>query len=145
MLCFLLLALFANAAEDPRTAALKAADDERVAAIIAADRARLTAIFSDDLRYAHSNGAIDTKSTYTESLVSGKMKYEVIDYEERTISILAPGVGMISGRIHVKATSASGKMDIVLAILSVWREENGKWRFLAYQSAKVPPPTPAAK
>jgi len=29
-------------------------------------------------------------------------------------------------------------MDSVLSFLAVWREENGKWRFLAWQSCKLP-------
>jgi len=53
-----------QAADDSPSAAVLAADDERVSAIVAADRARLTAIFSDDLRYAHSTGAVDGKTSY---------------------------------------------------------------------------------
>jgi len=29
-------------------------------------------------------------------------------------------------------------MDSVLSYLAVWREENGQWRFLAWQSCKLP-------
>ena len=30
-------------------------------------------------------------------------------------------------------------MDAVLSFLAVWREEKGQWRFLAWQSCKLPP------
>ena len=69
-------------AEDARTAALTAADDARVAATKSADREKLTAIFSDELRYAHSSGTVDTKQSYNESLTSGRTKYLTLDYEE---------------------------------------------------------------
>ncbi len=42
------------------TKALEAADDARVAAIVKMDKAGLEAAL-DDLRYAHSTGAIDNK------------------------------------------------------------------------------------
>jgi hypothetical protein len=47
----------------------------------------------------------------------------------------------MSGRAHVKAVTANGEMDGVLSFLAVWREENGHWRFLAWQSCKLPPVT----
>src|SRR5688572_18249210 len=61
-----------RAADDQRLAALKSADDERVAATLAADRPRLTAIFSDDLRYTHSTGGVDTKASLIDAITAGK-------------------------------------------------------------------------
>jgi hypothetical protein len=132
-------------AEDARTAALTVADDARVAATKSADHEKLTAIFSDDLRYAHSSGTVDTKQSYIESLTSGRTKYLTLDYEERAFTFPAPGIALMTGRAHVKVANASGEVDMVLSFLAVWREENGKWRFLAWQSCKLPAPTAAAK
>ncbi len=133
------------AADDAKVTALKAADDERVAAIIAGDKDKMNANFSDELRYAHSNGNVDTKASYVDSITSGKLKYSMCEYEERNFTFPAPGIALMAGRAHFKAKSASGEMDAVLGFLAVWREENGKWRFLAWQSCRVQPPAPAAK
>lgn len=130
-------------AEDARTATLAAADNARVAATKSADREKLTAIFSDDLRYAHSSGKVDTKQSYIESLTSGRTKYLTLDYEERTFTFPAPGIALMTGRAHVKVANATGEVDMVLSFLSVWREENGHWRFLAWQSCKLPAPAEA--
>jgi ketosteroid isomerase-like protein len=127
-----------HAADDSRAAAVRAADDERVAATIAADRARLTAILSDDLRYAHSTGAVDTKASYVDSIVSKRTQYHSLEYVERNFSFPSPGIALMTGKVHVKTTSANGEMDAVLSFLSVWREEQGHWRFLAWQSARMP-------
>ena len=143
LVAFALVSL--QAADDPRLSKLGAADDERVAATIAGDRARLTAIFSDDLRYAHSNGGVDSKAAYTEVLATGGTKYHLIDSQERNFTFPAPGIALMTGRAHVKATSANGEMDAILGFLAVWREEKGQWRFLAWQSCKLPPPVPTAK
>jgi ketosteroid isomerase-like protein len=134
----------ARAADDPRIDALRAADDERVAAIIAADRDRLAEIFSGDLRYAHSTGAVDNKASYIDLIASGRTKYLVYDYEERNFSFPAPDIALMSGRAHIKTTTAGTVSDGILSFLAVWREEKGRWRFLAWQSCKLPPPAPAA-
>lgn len=143
-LIFVSLLLAANplpAADGSQSETLRAADDERVSAIVAGDGARLTAIFSDGLRYAHSTGAVDDKASYIESLVSGRTKYVVYNYQERNFTFPAPGIALMTGRIHIKSTSAaSGLSDVMLSILAVWREEQGRWRFLAWQSCRLTVP-----
>ena len=134
-----------HAADDPLIAAVRAADDERAAAMLTGDRARLTAIFSDDLRYAHSSGAVDTKGSFTDGLSSGRQKYVSFDYEERAFQPIAPGIVLMTGRGHFKVASKGATNDLHLSFLSVWRQENGRWRFLAWQSCRIPPATPAAK
>jgi hypothetical protein len=134
-----------QAADDPRVAAVRAADDQRVAATLAADGKKLGAIFSDELRYAHSSGVVDTKTTYIQSIVSGRTKYHLIEFEERNFTFPASGIALESGRAHMKATSPTGESDSIFSFLAVWREEKGQWHFLAWQSCKLPPPTPNEK
>lgn len=149
-LSFTLGSAFVRAAESTASAssaviaAVAAADEERMSATKAADPARLSAILSDDLRYAHSNGKVDNKASFMESLVSHKTVYEKFDYKERTISVAGPGVAIMTGRLIVDVRTGEQKQVIDLGYLAVWREENGKWRFLAWQSCKLPAPAAAA-
>lgn len=129
-------------------AAVRTADDERVAAIMAADSSRLDAIFSADLSYTHSNGKHDTKKSYTESLLSHSTVYTAYDYKQRDFFIASPDI--VIEKAHVLITSgtvAKQNPPNDLSIMAVWRKEAGKWRFLAWQSAKLPAPaaSPAAK
>ncbi len=132
-------------AEDTRAAALTAADSERVAAMKTADREKLTGILSEDLRYAHSSGIVDTKQSFIESLTTGRTKYVALDYEERAFTFPASGVALMTGRARVRVANASGENDMLLGFLGVWREENGHWRFLAWQSCKLTPPAAAPR
>ncbi|MEO7412490.1 MAG: nuclear transport factor 2 family protein [Opitutaceae bacterium] len=145
LLPFLTLALVSlHAAEDRAITAARAADDERLLATKSGDRARLDAIFSNELHYAHSNGKIDTKASYMESLVSKRTVYESFDYKQRDFKVAGPGVVIMTAHVLIKATNNGARSDNDLNILAVWREENGKWRFFAWQSCKNPPATPAA-
>ena len=135
----LLFALQVLAEDHPSLVAVKAADKVRVAAMQSGDRTQLDGIFSDELRYAHSNGVVDTKASFIDILSAGKTKYVGYDYEEQSFTFPAPGIALMSGRAHVKAESEGKAMDAVLSFLAVWREEKGQWRFLAWQSCKLPP------
>jgi ketosteroid isomerase-like protein len=127
-------------AEGVQLAAVRAADDERVAAVLAADPARLNAILSDQLRYTHANGKVDTKQSYTEALVSHKTVYETYAYTQRDFHPATADIVLMTGRMMIKAKSTTGSLASEVSILAVWRLEGGHWRFLAWQSAKLTPP-----
>lgn len=138
----LLLCLFTvilNAEEAPLTA-VKAADEARMSAMKSADRDKLTAIFSDDLRYSHSSGVVDTKASFIDVLTKGTTKYLSVDYEDRNFTFPAPGIALMTGRAKFKIGTPNGDIDPTLAFLAVWRLEDGQWRFLAWQSCKLTPP-----
>jgi ketosteroid isomerase-like protein len=134
-------------ADDKLIAAVRAADDERIAATIAGDAARLQAVYSDDLHYAHSNGKIDTKASQIKGLTTGGNRYESFEHKSRTFVPAAPGIVLMKGHMlmHLTNKQSGQKTTNDLNYLAVWREEKGKWRFLAWQSCKNPEPTAAKK
>lgn len=119
---------------------LRAADDERTAAIITADPARLDAILSDDLHYGHSNGTVDDKAAFIDSLVSRRVAYKSFEYTSHRFIPAAPGITLMTGRVLVRLVNAGGERLLDLDFLAVWRLEGGQWRFLAWQSSRRPPP-----
>lgn len=147
LLLSLVFAAAPRAAEDAVIAAVRAADDERIAATIAADAARLGASYSDALHYAHSSGKIDTKASQIAGITTGTTKYERVEYKERTFVPAGPGVMLMKGHVLVhtrnKTSGQPGLLD--LNYLAVWRQEGGRWRFLAWQSCKNPAPADAKK
>ena len=140
-----LITTVARAEDHPKLAALSAVDDARVAAFVAADQARLGEILSDELRYSHSTGGVDTKKSFIDALATKKAAYNLYKYEERDFTFPAPGIALMTGKLKFQVTNATGVIDGTLAFLAVWREEKGQWRFLSWQSCKLLPPAPAAK
>jgi hypothetical protein len=138
------LALAPLRAASDGLAAWRAADDARVAAMISADPAKLAATFSNELRYVHSNGKLDTKASFIEALTSGKSKYNSITYEQREFREAAPGLVLVNGRCHAKLGKTEPFTLLHLSFLAAYRLEQGTWRFYAWQSCKLDP-TPAAK
>ncbi len=134
----LLLTLTVHAAEHPELVRVTAADDARVAAMLAPAREKLDAVLSPELRYAHSNGQVDTKAALIASLTDGSAKYSKYAYQERTFTFPAPGIALMAGRFDVKAVVKGNAAESTISFLAVWRLEQGEWKFLAWQSCKVP-------
>ncbi len=128
-------------------AAVTAADDERRAATKTGDRTRLAAIYSDDLHSTHSSGKIDNKASQLEGVLNGTHVYENFDYQDRTFIPAGPGIVLMKGRVlvHMKNKTSGEKTMNDINYLSVWREENGKWRFLAWQACKNASPAAPTK
>ncbi len=120
--------------------AVTAADDARVVAFTKADAAALKEILSEDLSYSHSSGVLDSKAAFLEMIGSRKTTYQLYEYQDRKFTFPAPGIALMTGKTHIKALTATGEMDSVLSFLAVWHEEGGKWKFLAWQSARLAPP-----
>lgn len=129
----------AAALDAAQLAALRAADDERIAATTAGNRARLEAIYSDALHYGHANGKADTKASQIEAILGGATVYEKFEYKDRVFTPIAPGAALMTGRVivHVR-TQAGARNTLDLSYLAVWRQENGRWRFQAWQSCRNP-------
>jgi hypothetical protein len=136
------LSLSLQAADDATLAAVMAADDARVAAMKSPDKDKLSAVLSENLHYAHSTGTVDSKEVLMDILLQGKTKYLGYDYVERKFTFPAPGIALMTGQARIQAANDKGQMDNVLSFLGVWREEKGVWRFLAWQSCKLPPANP---
>lgn len=129
----------ARCEEDPRVAAILAADDARIAAMTAADPAALAPLLSPDLRYSHSNGAVDTRSTFLELIRAKHTRYVAYRPVAREIRFASPEVALEHGRAEVVLEKNGTRTDATFIFLAVWRLENGSWRFLEWQSARPPP------
>ena len=49
----------------------------------------------------------------------------------------------MTGLVHLKVSRGNTRAEFGIRFLAVWREDNGKWRLHAYQSARLPEPPPA--
>ena len=133
-----------RAADSSLLPTLRAADDERIAAMAAADARRLDDILSDALRYAHSTGAVDTKASFIETLTTGKSKYLQVEYETRDFTPLGSDVALMTGRATFHIVARGQPLTLHLSFLAVWRNEHGRWRFVAWQSCPLPAAPPAS-
>ncbi len=136
--------LFANdtSTEDARAAALRAAELERFEANVNADPKTLDRLLDDALEYTHSNGVLDTKKSFIESLTSGKLDYFAMKADIQSIRIKGD-VGIIRGRAKVTVSDKGQALDLDLGYVDVWLWKDGRWQMTAWQSARLPGPAAA--
>ena len=139
LLLAFIFTLTCSAADNPELARVTSADDARVAAMLAPTREKLEAVLSAELRYAHSNGQVDSKDALIASLTDGSATYSKYAYQDRTFTFPAPGIALMAGRFDVKAVVKGNPAESTISFLAVWRLEKGEWKFLAWQSCKIPP------
>ena len=122
-------------AQTPAEQAVRQVEDRRVKAMIDDDFAALDAVLADDLTYAHSSGALDTKASYLESLKSGKTKYLTFD---RTPSVvrLYGDTAVITGAATLSLRGQAAPFSLRYTVVYVRRD--GQWRMVAWQSTRLP-------
>ena len=120
---------------------VRAADTRRVMATIAGDADRVADLLSDDLRYGHADGRVQTKDEFLAAVRSSRMRYEAYDYEEMQIDRASDEIAITTGRASLRVRTTEQHLAFRLRFLAVWRHEAGNWRLLAYQSAQLPAST----
>ncbi|MCF7688542.1 MAG: nuclear transport factor 2 family protein [Cephaloticoccus sp.] len=126
----------ASIAEDVRSA-----DAKRVLATIAGDANRLADLLSEQLRYGHADGRVQTKEDFLAAVRSNQMRYEAYDYEELQITPTDDNVAILSGRASLRVRMGEQQFAFRLRFLAVWRHEGTAWRLFVYQSAQLPATT----
>jgi hypothetical protein len=118
-------------------AALRAAELARFEANVSADAKMLDALLDDDLEYVHSNGDVDGKRSFIESLTSGRRDYAATRADIESIRVLGD-VAIIRGKAKVTVVDEGTSRDLHLGYTDVWVLRDGKWKMTAWRSARMP-------
>jgi hypothetical protein len=132
--------LCAHGEDDPRVVAVLAADDARIAAMTAADPVALAPLLSSDLRYSHSNGAVDTKESLLKLIGGEATRYVSYRPVERGVRFASQEIALEHGRAELVLEKDGKQVEATFLFLAVWRLEGAEWRFLEWQSARPPSP-----
>ena len=101
---------------------------------IAADKSTLDKLTANELSYGHSSGRLETKAQFIESLTSGKSGFSAIELSDQTITI----VDQTAFVRHVfNGASRRESANLKLSILTVWLQQQGQWKLVARQAAKL--------
>lgn len=119
--------------------AVEAAERAWGAGVVAKNYPVLEKVLADDLIYSHSNGLVDTKRSYIDSLKSGKSEYYQVKYESIRVKMLDATTAMAFCRAYFQTKAADGgKQDMTLALLHVFKKKGADWQLVGHQSARMP-------
>jgi hypothetical protein len=132
-----LLSATVQAGDDAREAALKAAELKRFEANVNADAKVLGELLDDGLEYVHSNGELDSKQSFIESLTSGRRDYAKTEASIETIRFFGD-TAIIRGKAKVTVIDQGTPRDLHIGYTDVWVLKDKQWRMTAWRSARLP-------
>ena len=104
-------------------------------AMIAGDKATLDKLSAAELSYGHSSGRLENKAEFIEALTSGKSGFSAIDLSDQTVNVVDK-VALVRHVFNGTQRKVGGD-KVKLSILTVWTEQQGQWKLLARQAAKL--------
>ena len=127
--------------ESAREALLRSAEQSRFQALVTVDQRALGQLLDDDLEYVHSNGVVDSKASFIESLVKGTRDYIATTAHIDSVRIFG-NVAIIRGTAKVTVNEGGKPLDLDLGYTDFWVWKDGRWQMTAWRSARMPPKTP---
>ena len=131
----LIAAVAVRAAESPVESVLRL-DQARLTAMGTGDGAGLAKILSDEVVFIHSDGRAESKADYVKNMTAGDTAYSDLKTADVQARQIATDVIVLSGAQEMKKKLGPTWSEIKLRFLSVWRNEGGTWRMVAWQSMK---------
>lgn len=113
-----------------------ALEDARYAAMIAIDKKKLDALFHDALIYTHSSGEVDTKQSYIEAM-GAKYRYTAAKRSGEQVRFYGD-TALVTGRAELHVELHGDPRVLKVAFLNVWVKTPAGWRFVAWQSCRLP-------
>lgn len=122
-------------------AEVRQAEEQRIGAVLAGDLATLNDRLSADLRYALADGRVQTKPEYLAAVKNSQATYRSFKPSHLHFSLINDHAVAVDGQARFLVDANGRRTESTIRFLAVWREENGHWRLLAYQSAQITPST----
>jgi hypothetical protein len=128
-----------GAKDEGREAAVKTAELARFKANVDADAKALGLLLADDLDYVHSNGDIDTKASFIESLTSGRRDYVSMTADIQKVRLIGD-VAITRGLAKVTVTTDGKSQDLAIGYTDTWVWKDQRWQMTAWHSSRYPAP-----
>ena len=118
-------------------AEIREAERRRCDAMLGNDNAALDAVLDADLQFCHATGAVDDKAGYLAKMAAGRIKYVGVSWSEETVTPLADGAAILSGRMTTDVEVEGTAKRLENRAITVWRKSAGTWRLVAFQSTPI--------
>lgn len=131
------------------TTADKAAIEKQLtdltSALLSGNRDSLNNLTSDKLSYGHSNGDMQDKSGFVDSLATHNWGFNQINITDQQVVNIDDNTAIVRQKLYGEAQNkGKAPAKLALGILLVWKKEGDKWLLYARQAFKLLPPNDVA-
>jgi hypothetical protein len=106
-------------------------------ALMTPDKTILENLSAEELSYGHSTGLVEDKAAFIDALVKGKTKLSTVVFSDQTITI-AGDAAIVRHKMTADLNNNNTITKVDIIVLLVWQKQNGKWKMLARQAARIP-------
>jgi hypothetical protein len=114
------------------------AERQRFAALTAQNLAALDPMLADELNYCHSNGQVENKQQFLETVRTGRIRYESIEVHEFQARLYGE-VAIGTGYITVKGSLGGQPMTLELRYTDAYAWRADHWQLTNWQSTRIAP------
>jgi len=101
------------------------------------DSSVLADLASNDLEYVHSSGTVRNKQGFIDEFMKRQTDVANVVISNQTIKISGNNA-IVRHRLVADSRKEGYPPVIDILIMMVWRKEQGQWKLLARQAAKIP-------
>jgi len=106
-------------------------------AVLDQDVKSLDKIFADEMTYGHSNGHMDTKSSFINTIRDKKEVYKELNLDDMSLTIIGSNA-LVRHKMTGLVNLADGSVSKPnLGVLQVWNKTRNGWQLLARQAFKL--------
>ena len=111
---------------------------QRFNAAMEQDTAALESMLAEELRYCHTTGSVDTKSTLLETIRTGQIRWlemNPIGMEARVYG----NVGVVAGEIQqtITVNGRQEPIDLHIRTIDVYVKRDGRWQLTEFQASRM--------
>jgi hypothetical protein len=110
---------------------------QRFAAMVRKDAAFLNQVRADDLVYTHSSGNVDTKTSFIDSLTSGRLAYDAAVPEGLGVRLFGD-VAVLTGTAQIRVHVQAKPLDLRIRFTDVYVKRLAGWQVVAWQATRRP-------
>ena len=112
-------------------------EERRCAAMTGSDLATLENLLADTLTYTHSSAVVDDKTSYIESIRSGRVKYLKVERFDTHSQVYGDTV-ITTGRARIDVQVGGVERHLNMRYANVWIKTPKGWQFALWQSTPIP-------
>ncbi len=111
-------------------------EEQRYGAMLGGDLATLDRLMDDELTYTHSNGVVDTKTSYLAGIRDKVWEYKNISRQNERV-IVRGSCALVFCRLRIDLSVRGTPKKVDSNALAVWAQDGQQSRLLAVHSSPV--------
>lgn len=118
-------------------ASVRAAQRARFAAMTRRDQTALDSLLAPSLSYTHTTGQREGKSSFLETVASGRVRYVAIDPDSVEVQLFG-AIALAVGRARVRVVASGTPMVFAIRFSEAYVRRGDGWALVLWQSTRLP-------